>query len=109
MILGRNELENLLLEGYAEDGPANSGSRGAGRYTFIGPRFAAPSALVVGPWDEAARDAAIRLIVRHTKVDKLPDGFVEFRGHRGEVWTFDRMTCEAWQQAAPTTECTQLS
>ena len=98
VILGRNELENLMLEGYAEEG-----------YTFIGPRFAGPSALVVGPWDEAAREAAIRLVVRHTKADKLPEGFVEFRGHHGEIWTFDRMTCEAWQQAAPTAECNQLS
>ncbi len=80
IVLGRNELENLLLEGYAQDG-----------YTVMRPRFAAPTALVVGPWDASVRELAARLILQHTKAEKLPEGVLEFRCDR-EIWTVDRST-----------------
>ncbi|MBI3324012.1 MAG: hypothetical protein HYZ92_01915 [Candidatus Omnitrophica bacterium] len=78
IILGRNELENLMLEGYA----------GAGQ-TFIGPKFPGPAALIVGPMDETTKHAALRLIVHHTKTEKLPEGILEFRSN-GTVLNFDR-------------------
>jgi len=85
VILGRNELENLLLEGYAGDG-----------YTVISPRFPGPAALVVGSWDETTKPTVIRLILQHTKTEKLPERALEFRcdpadgGTGGTVWRVDR-------------------
>ena len=79
-ILGRNELENLLLEGYAGDG-----------YTVISPRFPAPSALVVGVWDETVKHTVVQLILQHTKAEKLPEGRLEFRC-QGAVWRLDPPT-----------------
>ena len=67
IILGRNELENLLLGGHAEPG-----------YTCLRPKFAGPSALVVGEWSDEAWELAVRLILQHTKPAKLPDGPLEF-------------------------------
>jgi len=67
IILGRNEYENLLLEGYAEDG-----------YTCIRPKFAAPSALLVGACTDEERHLAVSLIVQHTHAEKLPDGELGF-------------------------------
>jgi hypothetical protein len=78
VILGRNEFENLLLEGYAGDG-----------YAFISPRFPAPAALLIGSWNEAAGDSVIRLILQHTRPDKLPEGSLEFRCN-GTVWSVPR-------------------
>jgi hypothetical protein len=61
VILGRNQLENLMLEGYA-DAPM----------TLVVPKFPGPAALVVGPCDEAATQDVFRLIVQHSKPEKLP-------------------------------------
>jgi len=78
VILGRNELENLLLEGYAGDG-----------YAFITPKFPGPAALVVGPWEEAVKALVVRLVLQHTKPGKLPEGELAFRCG-SQVWTVDR-------------------
>ena len=67
VILGRNELENLMLEGHADRG-----------YTCLRPKFAAPSALIAGAWSDEARHVAVSLILRHTKDEKLPQGALEF-------------------------------
>ena len=67
IILGRNELENLLLEGHAQAG-----------YTCVRPRFAGPSALLAGPWTEEAGRTAVALILQHTKAEKRPQGALEF-------------------------------
>lgn len=77
-ILGRNELENLLLEGYTGEG-----------YTFISPKFPGPAALVVGPWEETVKTLVMRLMLQHTKPEKLPEGEWTFRCGT-EAWTFDR-------------------
>jgi tRNA U34 2-thiouridine synthase MnmA/TrmU len=88
IILGRNELENLLLEGHADAG-----------YTCIRPRFAGPAALVAGERTEEADQIAISLILRHTKEEKLPDGRLEFwmtpqpaGGVNGTTWMVERST-----------------
>ena len=75
VIIGRQELENLLLEGHAEDG-----------YTCIRPQFAGPAALVVGPWSDEARALAVTLLLSHTKAEKIPPGDVEF-WINGKTWT----------------------
>ena len=67
VIIGRNALENLLLEGHTANG-----------YTCLRPKFAGPSALVVGTWTEAARDLAIGLVLQHTHEEKRPEGALEF-------------------------------
>ena len=77
-ILGRNELENLLLEGYASVS-----------YTLVSPKFPGPAALVAGPCEETVRTLVMQLILQHTKPEKLPEGELAFRcGTEG--WTFDR-------------------
>ena len=78
IILGRNEVENLMLEGHAQNG-----------YSCIRPKFAGPAALVTGEWNEQARDVAVSLILQHTKADKLPEGRLEFWVD-GTVWTSER-------------------
>lgn len=81
VILGRNELENLMLEGHADEG-----------YTCVRPKFAAPSALVAGPWSDAARDTALALILKHTKDEKRPAGSLACwisRGGSGVTWNAD--------------------
>ena len=75
VILGRNELENLLLEGHAADG-----------YTCFRPKFPGPAALIAGPWDEAARRLAVTLILQYTKEEKRPAGTLEFWVD-GTSWT----------------------
>ena len=77
VILGRNEFENLLLEGYADE-----------QSTFISPRFPGPAALVVGTFDETVQMSAGRLIAQHTKKEKLP-AQLTFR-IRQTVWTVER-------------------
>jgi hypothetical protein len=67
LIIGRNELENLMLEGYADAG-----------YTCLRPAFAGPTALVVGPSNEQTEEMAVRLVVHYTKADRLPAGPLEF-------------------------------
>ena len=67
VILGRNELENLLLEGHAQTG-----------YRCIRPKFAGPAALLAGEWTEQGRDLSVSLILQHTKEEKLPSGTLEF-------------------------------
>jgi hypothetical protein len=67
VILGRNQLENLMLEGYAEDLSA-----------LIVPKFAGPTALIDGPRAEAITQQVLRLIVQHAKPEKLPET-LEFR------------------------------
>jgi len=83
VILGRNELENLLLEGHAEAG-----------YTCLRPKFAGPSALITGECHEEARHLAVTLIVRHTKVEKRPGGPLEF-WMDGSPWTLDSASADA--------------
>jgi hypothetical protein len=68
VILGRNELENLLLEGYADD-----------RYAVIRPKFAGPAALVVGVLDDSVQHSVAQAIIQQTKAEKLPEGPLEFR------------------------------
>ena len=86
IVLGRNELENLLLEGHAQPG-----------YTCIRPAFAGPAALVAGEWTDDGRRIGVALILRHTKPEKLPDEALEFRitpppagsGVSGGSWTME--------------------
>ena len=77
IILGRNELENLMLEGHAQEG-----------YTCIRPKFSGPAALVAGEWTEEARQLGVSLILRHTKREKLP-GLLEF-WINGTAWAVER-------------------
>lgn len=67
IILGRNAMENLMLEGHAQGG-----------YVCIRPKFLGPTAMVIGPWTENAMRLAMFLILKHTKVDKQPEGVLEF-------------------------------
>ena len=83
IILGRNELENLLLEGHAQQG-----------YTCIRPKFAGPAALVVGGCDEAERRTAVSLILQHTQDAKRPGGALEFWVD-GTLWTVAQGAAEA--------------
>ena len=78
IILGRNQLENLSLEGYTQEG-----------YTCIRPKFAGPTALVVGEWTEEGKRMGVSLILQHTKHEKLPAGPLEF-WIDGTMWTMDR-------------------
>lgn len=82
IILGRNEVENLMLEGHAQTG-----------YSCLRPKFAGPAALVAGECDEQARHMAVSLIIKHTKAEKLPAGAVEF-WINGTSWTPERGTTE---------------
>ena len=75
IIVGRNEVENLLLEGYSQDG-----------YTCLRPKFAAPAALIIGLLNEEAERAAVSLILHYTKDAKRPDGALEF-WKNGIAWT----------------------
>ena len=75
IILGRNEFENLMLEGHGENG-----------YTCIRPMFAGPVALVTGTMTDEARGLAVTLILQHTKPEKLPEGTLEFRVN-GTAWS----------------------
>ena len=77
VILGRNELENLLLEGHAQAG-----------YTCLRPKFAGPSALVAGPWTDEASRTAVTLILQHTKEEKRPQDAPGF-WKDGAAWTVD--------------------
>src|SRR3989338_6453077 len=78
IILGRNEVENLMLEGHSRTG-----------YSCIRPKFAGPAALVAGEWNEQARGVAVSLILQHTKAEKLPEGALEF-WIDGTSWTDGR-------------------
>ena len=78
IILGRNELENLMLEGHADTG-----------YTCMRPKFAGPTALIVGVCTDEAQQLAVLLIRRHTKEGKLPAERLEFWVN-GRPWTVDR-------------------
>ena len=89
IILGRNELENLMLEGHAQDG-----------YTCVRPKFPGPSALIVGDWTEEASQTALRLICQHTKSEKLPVGTLEF-WKNGTSWTAARPVDDGAAQFTP--------
>jgi hypothetical protein len=67
IVLGRNELENLMLEGHAQAG-----------YTCLRPKFAGPAALLVGEDAPEGRETAVTLILQHTKAEKRPVGVAEF-------------------------------
>ena len=84
IILGRNELENIMLEGHAQTG-----------YTCIRPTFPGPAAMVVGAWTEETRGMAAALIVQHSKHEKLPPHTLEFRTHENQRWTVDRAEVES--------------
>ncbi len=75
VILGRNELENLLLEGHAAEG-----------YTCIRPKFAGPAALVAGESTDEAQRTVLSLILQFTKEAKRPEGALEF-WRNGTSWT----------------------
>lgn len=75
IVLGRNAMENLMLEGHAEAG-----------YSCLRPKFAGPSALIAGEYSDATRDLAVTLIVQHTKEEKRPAGPLEFWWD-GQPWT----------------------
>ena len=62
--------------------------------------------MVVGPCDETCRELAARLILQHTKAEKLPAQALEFRCGT-PVWAVDRAQADAWQQQ--TTELVKLS
>ena len=85
IILGRNELENLLLEGHAEQG-----------YTCIRPKFAGPAALVTGEWTDEGKGVVVSLILQHTKEEKRPDGALEFWVN-GSPWRTDQPAADAGQ------------
>ena len=87
VILGRNELENLMLEGHSQDG-----------YLCLRPKFSAPSALVVGESTEANERIAVSLICSYTKVEKLPDGLLEF-WRNGATWIAERQELSEATQA----------
>ena len=82
IILGRNEVENLLLEGHADHG-----------YTCIRPKFSGPAALVVGEVTDGGRRMAVSLILQHTKDEKRPGGELEF-WMNGVSWTTKRQDCD---------------
>ena len=88
VIVGRNQIENLMLEGHAQEG-----------YTCVRPKFAGPSAMVAGPCTDEAERAAITLICRHTKPEKLPAGPLEF-WKNGVAWTAQRDQAGAAQELA---------
>jgi len=96
IILGRNELESLLLEGHAQEG-----------YTCIRPKFAGPAALVAGEWSDEGRRIGISLILQHTKPEKLPEGTLEFRitpppaeaGLTGSSWSMERAAAPVGMEA----------
>ena len=76
ILLGRNALENLMLEGHVQEG-----------YTCIRPTFPGPAALVVGPWSEEGREVAVSLILQHTKAEKLPQDHAELEFRiDGHLW-----------------------
>jgi hypothetical protein len=68
VIVGRNAVENLMLEGHAQAG-----------YVCLTPRFAGPSAMVAGAWSEEAARIAVALIARYTHAEKLPKAEPAFR------------------------------
>ena len=78
VILGRNEVENLLLEGHADRG-----------YTCIRPKFAGPAALIAGEWGDEDRELAVSLILQHTKEEKRPEGDLGF-WINGTSWAWER-------------------
>ena len=88
IIVGRNEVENLILEGHAENG-----------YTCLRPKFAGPASLITGAWSEEAADLAVRLILQYTKEEKRPVGPLEF-WRDGATWT---MSPEAFEASQPLT------
>lgn len=92
VILGRNELENLMLEGHADDS-----------YTCIRPKFAAPAALIAGALTDEARQAAVSLILSQARRDKLPEGRLEFWVN-GITWTVDQAFMENRAMAQQVTE-----
>ncbi len=67
VIIGRNERENLLLEGHRDEA-----------YRCVRPKFAGPAALIAGFCGDSDQDTAVQLILQHTKEEKLPDGPLEF-------------------------------
>lgn len=78
VILGRNDFENLLLEGHADQG-----------YTCIRPKFAGPAALVAGQCSNQTEAVAVSLILRHCKEDLQSKGFLEF-WKNGSALTVER-------------------
>ncbi len=78
VILGRNELENLMLEGHADAG-----------YTCLRPKFAGPAALIAGAEMEGGERVTVSLIWQHTKEEKRPAGLLEF-WKNGVSWIAER-------------------
>jgi tRNA U34 2-thiouridine synthase MnmA/TrmU len=74
VIIGRNETENLMLEGYRDRS-----------YRCIRPKFAGPAALVAGDCSDDDQALAVSLILQHTRQEKLPEGPLEFWVD-GETW-----------------------
>ena len=86
VIVGRNELENLLLEGHSDHG-----------YTCIRPQFAGPAAMIAGTFSDEARQVAVSLILHHTKEEKRPAGVLAF-WIDGARWTTERHNVETAPQ-----------
>ena len=74
IILGRNALENLLLEGHAQSG-----------YACLRPKFPGPSALIAGEESDEGQRTAVALILSYTKEDRRPQGPLEF-WRNGLAW-----------------------
>lgn len=79
VIVGRNEFENLLLEGHADSA-----------YTCVRPKFAGPSAMVAGAISDDALRLAALLILQHTKEDRRPGGDRIEAWVNGSAWSIDR-------------------
>ena len=94
IILGRNELENLMLEGHSQDG-----------YVCLRPKFSGPSALIVGACAEETEHVAVSLIRSYTKVEKWPDGILEF-WKNGVAWTAQAQASD--EMAREATEAVKL-
>lgn len=78
VIVGRNELENLMLEGHTDAG-----------YTCLRPKFAGPAALIAGTDEAEGEPLAVALIWQHTKEEKRPAGLLDF-WKNGAAWTAER-------------------
>ena len=81
VILGRNAVENGLLEVYHRPD----------RTTLVVPQFAGPSALVIGPLTPEAQSLTLQLIGRYTKLEKVsgdPLGFT-CGGEAVRLWRRD--------------------
>ncbi|HEX9780821.1 MAG TPA: hypothetical protein VGB20_06365 [bacterium] len=88
VVIGRTEVENLMLEGYAGRG-----------YACLRPEFAGPAALIIGPALERDLELAAALILRHTPQGKRPSDRLAFKLD-GVLWSTGPVPAGAPQAAA---------